>query len=411
MNTLDKIKHWDSYSKFHVLNSVNTLSSLLKSKKSLTIVDVGANSGTFFDTLREKFEIEKAVLFEPHPDLYRYLVEKYKHEKNIIVENLALSDSTKSYNLDDSAFEWHMQRVNDPSFNLGLSKINYSGNGNAKCVSFDEIKHKYNLNKIDLLKIDTETEDLLVLKGFTETISGLSSRPIIEFECNWWERYDKEFSQKILNDFCEKCKYENDINLDARGDFYLLPKNLNSKNEMNTNQIKKNKVTIVTGLWDLGRENLDGWAKRIFQHYKDKFTELLACDANLAIWIPRELEEHVWKIRDKSKNNTRIYYKELKDFETWFPFWKELQKLRTDTNWKNFAGWLSESPQASLEYYNPMMMCKMFMVNDTALSNPFDSNYFYWVDGGLTNTVDQGYFSKHNVFDKLPEYRCELNVL
>jgi hypothetical protein len=68
--------------------------------------------------------------------------------------------------------------------------------------------------------------------------------------------------------------------------------------------MNKNKVTIVTGLWDLGRENIDGWAKRSFQHYKDRFSELLRCDANLAIWIPRELEEEVWKIRDKSQNNT-----------------------------------------------------------------------------------------------------------
>ena len=33
-------------------------------------------------------------------------------------------------------------------------------------------------------------------------------------------------------------------------------------------------VTIVTGLWDLGRGQLDGWAKRDFQQYKNKFFEL-----------------------------------------------------------------------------------------------------------------------------------------
>ena len=27
-------------------------------------------------------------------------------------------------------------------------------------------------------------------------------------------------------------------------------------------------ITIVTGLWDLGRGNLDSWAKRDFNYYK-----------------------------------------------------------------------------------------------------------------------------------------------
>jgi hypothetical protein len=164
------------------------------------------------------------------------------------------------------------------------------------------------------------------------------------------------------------------------------------------------KVTIVTGLWDLKRGDLDGWAKRSFQQYKDRFFELLKTDANFAIWIPRELEQEVLKARTGFEDKTKIYFKEIEEFKTWFPFWAEVQKIRTDDSWKNFAGWLPESPQAALEYYNPMMMCKMFMVNDTAIFNPFNSKYFYWIDGGLTSTVHQGYFVHDRVFDKLPEY-------
>jgi hypothetical protein len=36
--------------------------------------------------------------------------------------------------------------------------------------------------------------------------------------------------------------------------------------------------------------------------------------------------------------------------------------------------------------------------------NPFNSEYFYWIDGGLTSTVNQGYFNHNNVLDKLEEY-------
>ena len=161
-------------------------------------------------------------------------------------------------------------------------------------------------------------------------------------------------------------------------------------------------ITIVTGLWDLGRGSIEGWAKRDFQQYKDRFFEILQADAQMAIWIPRELEQEVLTIRGNKP--TQIYIKELEDFKTWFPFFSKLQEIRTNLNWYNFAGWLPESPQAALEYYNPMMMCKMFMVNDTAIINSFNSKYFYWIDGGLTSTVSQGYFLKDNILDKLENY-------
>ena len=173
--------------------------------------------------------------------------------------------------------------------------------------------------------------------------------------------------------------------------------------------MKTNSVTIVTGLWDLGRGNIEGWAKRNFQQYKDRFFELLESDVAMCILIPRELEQEVLKIR-KNKP-TQIYFKELEDFKTWFPFFDKLQEIRTNPEWYNIAGWLPESPQAALEYYNPMMMCKMFMVNDSAVMNPFNSKYFYWIDGGLTSTVNQGYFNYDNVFNKLQNYTDSIKKL
>lgn len=165
-------------------------------------------------------------------------------------------------------------------------------------------------------------------------------------------------------------------------------------------------VTIVTGLWDLGRENLEGWAKRSFEHYKSRFFDLLKTNAQMCIWIPRQLEEEVKKIRENKP--TIIYIKEVEDFKTWFPFFDELQNIRTNPDWYSSAGWLKESPQASLEFYNPMMMCKMFMLNDSSILNPFNSEYFFWLDGGITNTVNSGYFTHDNVLDNL-DYYCSMN--
>ena len=163
-----------------------------------------------------------------------------------------------------------------------------------------------------------------------------------------------------------------------------------------------NNITIVTGLWDLGRGNLSGWAKRDFEQYKSKFFDLLNVDVQMCIWIPEDLEEEVKNIRGDKP--TKIFIKNIEDFKSWNPFYNKIQEIRTDSNWFNFAGWLAESPQATLEFYNPMMFTKMFMLNDSAIVNPFKSDYFFWIDGGISSTVDKGYFQKDKVFDNLENY-------
>lgn len=161
-------------------------------------------------------------------------------------------------------------------------------------------------------------------------------------------------------------------------------------------------ITIVTGLWDLERENLNGWAHRSFNSYKERFFEMLESDVQMCVWIPEELKNDV--LEKRKDKPTKIFIKENKDFETWNPFFEKIQKIRQDENWLNQAGWLKESPQGLLKYYNAMMFTKMFMVNDSALINPFNSKYFFWIDGGLTNTVNSGYFTHDKVLDNLENY-------
>ena len=61
-------------------------------------------------------------------------------------------------------------------------------------------------------------------------------------------------------------------------------------------------ITLVTGLWNIGRENLnEGWS-RTFQHYLDKFSQLLEINNNLIIFGEPELESFVWERR--SQENT-----------------------------------------------------------------------------------------------------------
>ena len=150
------------------------------------------------------------------------------------------------------------------------------------------------------------------------------------------------------------------------------------------------KVTLVTGLWDLGRDQLTEF-KRTFNHYKERFSELLSLDVDFVVFVPKELERDVTVLRGH-KNNTTVVVKELDDIKRWFPFYDRVQAIRTSNEWlENQPSWLNNSPQAALADYNPIVMSKVFMLNDATLLDGGKSDYYFWIDGGLTTTVSVGF--------------------
>ena len=158
-----------------------------------------------------------------------------------------------------------------------------------------------------------------------------------------------------------------------------------------------NNLTIVTGLWDIGRNG------RPFDHYLQHLDKFLDIDANLFLYVPKELEEIVWAKRSKENTYVKIY--ELEDVKNMYkPFWDKTQEIRTKPEWFNQAGWLPNSPQASLEWYNPIVQSKMFLLNDVTIWNPFNTEHFIWLDAGITNTVYEKFFTENKALDKILPY-------
>ena len=161
-----------------------------------------------------------------------------------------------------------------------------------------------------------------------------------------------------------------------------------------------NTTTLVTGLWDIGRGDLqEGWS-RSFQHYLDKFQQLLQVDVNMIIFGDEELEKFV--LNNRRSENTQFVRRDL----SWFKnndFYDKIQKIRTNPDWYNQVGWLTDSTQAKLEMYNPLVMSKVYLLHDAKILDKFDSEYMFWIDAGLTNTIHPGYFTHDKVLDKLPQ--------
>jgi FkbM family methyltransferase len=394
------------------------LEKIGKEKGSDTFfLNVGAMDGiTFDDSWKHVDQYNfKTLYVEPIPVQFEKL-KKNVEGKNALLENCAIS-----------SYDGMIQMITiDPApinsqelhscFN-GLSAVYPPKNGlsdseNAAivekygrlvmvpCMTLNTLLVKHNIEHIDAVSIDAEGHDWKILKQ----LDLKKYRPqLIRIE---YESLSETEKEEVLQYFANN-KYMFHI---VGQDMDAIPLELyeelsgipSSTESIHADPTTNSRTTIVTGLWDLGRGNLDTGFKRSYDHYKQKFAELLKTPANMVIYIAKEDEEFVWKHR--SKHNTFVKTMELQEFKTWFEFYEKTQELRVRPEWTAQAAWLAESPQAKLEYYNPLVMSKMFLLNNATLFNPFDSDYYFWIDAGITSTVHPGYFTHDNSFAKLEEY-------
>ena len=335
------------------------------------------------------------------------------------------------------------------------------GFDNIDCVeAFEEYIEKFSLKTkyknvtvgdITKLKIDFKKYDLIILGDVLEhiekdaaikLINKLKSIPTIigvPFESEQGEHFGNKYEIHLQSDLtlenfvtrfqgfhpiCLRFDYGIFVNQVPRDIYFEVGQNqlpndylkfvvknypdseyiyLNPQPKIEVSKPKNdNKVTIVTGLWDLGRGKISDTFKRGYDDYKEKFSQLLKTDVNMYIFCDPSDEEFIWQHR--SKENTVINKMSLKELREWFSFTKLTDEIRQKEEWLSQASWLRESPQATLEGYNPLVMSKMFMLNNVTIWNPFNSEYFFWIDAGITNTAHYGYFTHDKVFDKLPNF-------
>ena len=105
-------------------------------------------------------------------------------------------------------------------------------------------------------------------------------------------------------------------------------------------------VTLVSGMFDLGRGDLDNSFKRPFTHYIERFRTFLEYKFPKVIFIQKEHLEFYQPFIDANPYPTYVILKSIDDIRS-FKYFNEIQKIRTNKKWSNQESWLSESPQAT----------------------------------------------------------------
>lgn len=161
LNLFQKVDNAISYLFNNTVNEKKFLKSFFK-KKKITYVDIGANVGSYSDLLLNTLNIKKGFLIEPSPDLFTRLNNRF-NSKLFINYNIAFSNFNKKKR---SFYEYKLSSQSSLYRQSGINSFNdLKEKFYVKTKKFDDVMDHGTF--IDLCKIDTQGEELNVLKGMS----------------------------------------------------------------------------------------------------------------------------------------------------------------------------------------------------------------------------------------------------
>ena len=168
------------------------------------IIQIGANDGKRFDDLRPyiKSKNKFCVLIEPLKKYFDELKKNYQNEKNFHFENSAITVGNEDFEIYSvkekylSEYDDHIKGINSFVIKLlknhGVKK-NHIEKKKINSLSISNLIKKYNIEKLDLLYIDTEGYDGKIVYAF---MKNTELKPIIIFE---YIHIENKFFNKLIN--------------------------------------------------------------------------------------------------------------------------------------------------------------------------------------------------------------------
>ena len=173
-----------------------------KVKRGDVVIDVGANVGIF--TLKVAKTVGRSglcIAIEPEPINFKLLEENTKQYNNVVRLQEAVGDAEGYVKL----------YLAETSVGHSIKKDYGLGHITVKMETLDRIVERFNIKKVDFIKIDTEGCEFEVLKGSKKILSLFG--PNLALEC-----HSTQDLHKILN-YLKHFGYEYEV-VSSESEFY-----------------------------------------------------------------------------------------------------------------------------------------------------------------------------------------------
>lgn len=164
-----------------------------------TVIDVGANVGSYSDKIKSYAPTASLYSFEPHPKTFERLIAQSKiHSYEAI--NAGCGSENKEANIYDYKDAENMGTAHATLYEDVISQI-HAGDSRSwmvKIVKLDDFAREKNIDRIRLVKIDVEGAELEVLNGMKSLVDS-GKVDIVQFEFNSMNVYSRVFLRDIKN--------------------------------------------------------------------------------------------------------------------------------------------------------------------------------------------------------------------
>ena len=175
----------------------------IDNKNVKIVVDIGAHKGEFLKHIKKIKSIRKVYSLEPQKKVYGELLKEIDNKK-FFAYNIAISNRNgkQKMQINDFSMTSTLSKVNENSIYYKIKNL-IIGNKKKKfeyikTEKLDLFTKKRKLNKIDLLKVDTEGHELNVVKSGLKTLKK-TKYLLIEFRQNdLYLNYSSQALHKIV---------------------------------------------------------------------------------------------------------------------------------------------------------------------------------------------------------------------
>jgi len=192
---------------------VNIYKNLINNES--IIFDIGSNIGLFTKAICDECNYHSIHLFEPSKKYYNISKNVLKNYKNLYFYNIGCGNKNKEkeilYLAGEKNYGWNTFLIKDPK----QEKDFYKKMNKEYCniYTLDYIFDKYNINKVDFIKIDVEGYEVRVIEGGYNTIKKF--KPYLLVEVAWGKNhpewnYCKEIYNKLFSIGYKKIDFDTD---------------------------------------------------------------------------------------------------------------------------------------------------------------------------------------------------------
>lgn len=144
----------------------------------------------------------------------------------------------------------------------------------------------------------------------------------------------------------------------------------------------KNGMTLVTSLFDLN--NVVRTDKRNWDDYLSWFKKTLSINCNFIIFVEPKTVDLIKNIR--SLNNTLIIETELSGI----PYYHFLDTFQTILDSEIYKNSMKDVSRVECRdaIYSVIQYSKFKWLQEAAVIDPFDTDYFFWVDAGISRFLE-----------------------